>query len=450
MNDEQNNNGVVQTVGKAVNTVKNVKNGIKAVGKIRAVIVAISTLFSSFIASFPVFFVVVIVAAPFVIFMAFFNSPDENFGYINNGEECGFTISATSFSEEEYKNLVCSYASTHSKAMEFCTNADDIYDLSNAKGRNPELVIVRAVAEGYSPAYVSGSDTRRDGGLGNNFWGIGCTNKGGLAACEEYGSFLDGVDSFLNVIADYDSLIAMMSKYANIGDSWVAGDSSSGGCYYFEHMKEYYDDSPEAQESKANAQAACDAGGTGIPTTQYDQEAYTLYQVDAKMGGIREEIFGLKISEGIVCSSNDNDNDIEGDGIYTGTMTHPCPGMTRISSRFGPRKAPKPGASTYHEGIDLAAPEGTPVLAADGGTVIFAAFNGKAGNHIKIDHGNGLVTEYMHLHTMSVSKGVNVSKGQQIGGVGTTGNSTGNHLHFGVIKDGVKVNPENYINFGVK
>mgnify|MGYP000899394812 CR=1 FL=1 len=128
-----------------------------------------------------------------------------------------------------------------------------------------------------------------------------------------------------------------------------------------------------------------------------------------------------------------------------GTFTHPCPGYSRISSYFGYREQPLAGASTNHKGMDFAAPTGTPIYAAAGGTVVSAGYSGKAGNLIVINHGNGLSTYYMHCHKIYVRAGQKVSKGQNIAIVGTTGNSTGPHLHFQVMSGGVPVNPLKYL-----
>ena len=122
-----------------------------------------------------------------------------------------------------------------------------------------------------------------------------------------------------------------------------------------------------------------------------------------------------------------------------GQLTHPCPGSS-ISSTFGPRWG------TIHKGIDFAAPSGTPIYAADSGTVVTAGWSSSAGNWVVINHGNGLSTKYMHMvSTPYVSTGESVSRGQNIGAVGTTGNSTGNHLHFQVEIDGVAVDPAGYL-----
>lgn len=128
-----------------------------------------------------------------------------------------------------------------------------------------------------------------------------------------------------------------------------------------------------------------------------------------------------------------------------GTFTHPCPGYTYISSEFGWRAQPIPGASTNHKGMDFAAGTGTPIYAAASGTVTSASYSGNAGNLIVINHGNGLQTYYMHCNSMYVSAGQTVSKGQNIGTVGSTGNSSGPHLHFQVMLNGTPTNPRNYL-----
>ena len=120
-------------------------------------------------------------------------------------------------------------------------------------------------------------------------------------------------------------------------------------------------------------------------------------------------------------------------------------GAGRISSGFGGRKSPTAGASTYHKGVDLAALSGTPILAAGSGKVVIATYSSSAGNYIMISHGNRLYTVYMHCSRLAASAGKQVTKGQVIGYVGSTGISTGAHLHFGVTKNGNYVNPLNYI-----
>ena len=133
---------------------------------------------------------------------------------------------------------------------------------------------------------------------------------------------------------------------------------------------------------------------------------------------------------------------------YQGSATGfiwPCPAYTRISSYFGPRPQPVPGASTNHKGVDLAAPYGSAILASASGVVTTSTYSKSAGNYIVLAHGNGTSTVYMHASALLVSVGETVEQGEVIAKVGSTGYSSGNHLHFGVIKNGSYVNPLNYI-----
>lgn len=128
----------------------------------------------------------------------------------------------------------------------------------------------------------------------------------------------------------------------------------------------------------------------------------------------------------------------------SGKLSHPIPGAY-ITSGFGNRVAPTAGATSRHDGIDYGASTGTPVYASDSGTVITAQYNSARGNYIVINHGNGMQTWYQHLSAMYVSVGQTVSRGQNIGAVGSTGVVTGPHLHFEVHVNGTPVNPLNYL-----
>ena len=128
-----------------------------------------------------------------------------------------------------------------------------------------------------------------------------------------------------------------------------------------------------------------------------------------------------------------------------GMFKWPCPSYKRISDDYGNRIHPTLGIEKFHNGIDLAAPSGSPILAAYNGDVVAADYNASMGNYVMINHGDGLYTIYMHASALYVSKGQSVSKGEKIAAVGTTGRSTGNHLHFSVRKNGAYVSPWNYL-----
>ena len=138
----------------------------------------------------------------------------------------------------------------------------------------------------------------------------------------------------------------------------------------------------------------------------------------------------------------------------TGNFIWPVPSVHRISSPFGPRKAPAPGASTFHKGIDIpgGGVSGKSVVASDSGKVVIAktGYNGGRGNYIVIDHGNKKGTLYQHLQSFSVKVGQSVNQGQEIAKMGSTGVSTGPHLHFEIHEcfsntKGTPVNPQKYV-----
>lgn len=123
----------------------------------------------------------------------------------------------------------------------------------------------------------------------------------------------------------------------------------------------------------------------------------------------------------------------------------PCPSSSRITSAFGSRTSPTEGASTNHKGIDIGASTGSNILAAADGTVSIATYSYSAGNYIMLNHGGGVTTVYMHCSSLLVSPGETVKKGQVIAKVGSTGYSTGPHLHFGIRYNGSYVNPSSYV-----
>lgn len=130
----------------------------------------------------------------------------------------------------------------------------------------------------------------------------------------------------------------------------------------------------------------------------------------------------------------------------SGSLIWPCPSYTYISSEFGGRVSPITGEwQSGHKGLDIASGKGNPVIAAASGTVVKSYLSSSYGNYIVVSHGGGLMTAYAHLTRRMVSAGDSVAAGQQIGTVGSTGNSTGNHLHFEVYQNGTAVNPRNYV-----
>ena len=131
---------------------------------------------------------------------------------------------------------------------------------------------------------------------------------------------------------------------------------------------------------------------------------------------------------------------------YDGSgFANPAPKYTVITSEFGWRRDPFTGLKAYHNGIDMAADEGTPIVAAYTGIVGEASYNSSMGNYIYLEHGDGLRTIYLHASKLYVKKDDIVIKGEVIGAIGSTGRSTGPHLHFSVRLNGEYVSPWNYL-----
>ena len=131
------------------------------------------------------------------------------------------------------------------------------------------------------------------------------------------------------------------------------------------------------------------------------------------------------------------------------SLRWPCPASGRITSGYGNRKSPTAGASSNHKGIDISASTGSSIVAAAGATVSIATYSYSAGNYVVINHGNGLSTVYMHCSQLLVSAGDTVKAGQTIAKVGSTGYSTGPHLHFALSVNNVFVNPWTAVNDGI-
>ncbi len=128
-----------------------------------------------------------------------------------------------------------------------------------------------------------------------------------------------------------------------------------------------------------------------------------------------------------------------------GSFMWPATQGSSVSSYFGPRTSPTPGASTYHKGIDIPCPAGSDIVASAAGTVVISQYSSSAGYYIMIDHGNGISTVYMHNSQLLVSVGQSVEQGQVIAKAGSTGYSTNPHCHFGIMINGTYVNPLDYL-----
>ena len=162
---------------------------------------------------------------------------------------------------------------------------------------------------------------------------------------------------------------------------------------------------------------------------QLDEESAAAADIQAEIAKKQKQLEEQRKQQNIVISSE------------TGYLW-PLPGYYRLSSQFGYRIHPITGVAHSHTGIDIPASGGTSILAAKSGQVVTSAYHYSYGNYVVIDHGNGNSTLYAHMRSRAVSEGQMVTQGQVIGYVGTTGSSTGNHLHFEVRDNYTRVDPE--------
>lgn len=206
------------------------------------------------------------------------------------------------------------------------------------------------------------------------------------------------------------------------------------------------DEIANLKQEQENSKAELTSQKAALDKKQQEQKAYmkelesdaaayqkVIDQADAAMESLRRSLSGsLSTSSG-------------GRAYVGGEFTWPTPSCYYITSHFSPRrKNPVSGVYKRHTGTDIGAAYGASIVAANSGTVTLAGWNSGYGNCVVIDHGGGRATLYAHMSSIGVSKGQSVKKGQQIGLVGSTGNSTGPHLHFEILINGAAVDPMQY------
>lgn len=238
---------------------------------------------------------------------------------------------------------------------------------------------------------------------------------------------------------DYASLQSLQAKVQEEKQAVAALESAKKG-----ELNDVADDLTDAQTVAKAYEAEIQAQNEVIAQIQAAQKRAAEQQAAQQQAQAAEE------NQGATDAVGENQNTAQnttpsGNGQSTGSMMWPCPSSKRVTSDYGPRTSPTNGASSNHKGIDIGAAYGADIVAADGGTVLVATYSSSGGNYVIIDHGGGLCTVYMHASSLTVSAGQTVSKGQVIAKVGSTGISTGNHLHFGVTLNGVYVSPWGYV-----
>ena len=212
-----------------------------------------------------------------------------------------------------------------------------------------------------------------------------------------------------------------------------------------EEEKQVLDEAKVAQEKeKSSLQELMAEGEAQISSLNNDIDAKAAAQAEYE-AELAEQNEQIKMIEAAIAEERKKLANSQGKKYDGGKFCNPCPSVRRISSEYGTRTHPILGTQQFHNGIDMAAPAGSPILAAYDGTVSAAGSSSTMGNYAMINHGDGIYTIYMHATEMFVHQGQEVSRGQQIGTVGSTGRSTGPHLHFSVRVNGNYTSPWNYL-----
>lgn len=281
-----------------------------------------------------------------------------------------------------------------------------------------------------------------------------------VRAMEENGGYnilaiISKSDSFSDMLTAMDDVGEIMESDRQLEDAYIAARENT------ESVKADYEDTrAELEELKAQLKAEQEELEKDIEEAiqiildlendlenrqaEYDAIMAAEDAANATIDKLVAELEAQRAAEAAAAAAAAGGSSGGGSANASGSFLWPVASYVYVSSRFGLRVHPITGKTKNHTGIDIASNQGTAVYASDGGTVTLAGWNGGYGNCIMIDHGNGYVTLYGHLSSISVSVGQTVSQGATIGAVGSTGNSTGPHLHFEVLKNGTRIDPEQF------
>ena len=282
-----------------------------------------------------------------------------------------------------------------------------------------------------------------------------------VRAMEENGGYnilaiISKSDSFSDMLTAMDDVGEIMESDRQLEDAYIAARENT------ESVKADYEDTrAELEELKAQLKAEQEELEKDIEEAiqiildlendlenrqaEYDAIMAAEDAANATIDKLVAELEAQRAAEAAAAAAAaGGGSGGSGNANATGSFLWPVASYVYVSSRFGLRVHPITGETKSHTGIDIASNQGTAVYASDGGSVTLAGWNGGYGNCIMIDHGNGYVTLYGHLSSISVSVGQTVSQGATIGAVGSTGNSTGPHLHFEVLKNGTRIDPEQF------
>lgn len=276
-----------------------------------------------------------------------------------------------------------------------------------------------------------------------------------LLSSESFGDMLDNME-IISQIMEYDK--GVVGEYTEIRNSIQEMEQSLESDR--KQHKEYRDslkaekadlEADKADLSKMLAKVENDSAYAKKVSEQLEAEQQQINDEIAELSRKEAEAAAAAAAAKKQSSSSSSSSSSSGSSAQyssggSGSMIWPCPTYTYISSYFGGRVHPITGKwQGGHKGIDVASGKGNPVIAAASGTVVKSYLSSSYGNYVVISHGGGLMTAYAHMTKRMVSVGDTVAAGEQIGTVGSTGNSTGNHLHFEVYQNGSAVDPLDYV-----
>ncbi len=263
-----------------------------------------------------------------------------------------------------------------------------------------------------------------------------------------YIAILFKASSFTDLLSRLDTINSIMSKDKELEDAYIAAREHVEvvKAEYEAVLLEHEGTKVELEAKKAELEAQIEAASQMIKQLEEDIERYKKeYEENERAEAaldaqIKDALAEMERQRKEAEQSGTPGNFVNGSGTYI----WPTPGYSAGNRRFGWDIHPIFGDNRFHAGVDIGAPSGTPVLSIDAGTVAVAATNSSYGNYVVVSHGNGISSLYAHLSSMAVSAGTNVTQGQTVGYVGSTGWSTGPHLHFEIRVNGSAVDPMAY------
>lgn len=252
--------------------------------------------------------------------------------------------------------------------------------------------------------------------------------------------YKNGTVGFIDVLLDSNSFSEFLTNL-DLVEKIYSGDKE-----VLDELQDAYDEIDKKKKEVETLQAELNESKKlaeeemSTVETQKEKIAASNEETAKMIDALEEESARMSAELAKKASSADSSTSVSDNG--SGALGWPCRGT--ITSNYGPRICPYHGQE-FHSGIDIATSYGTPLHAAESGTVILAGWNGGYGNCVVIDHGGSMTTLYGHCASVAVSYGQRVSRGQTIAYLGSTGNSTGPHVHFEVRRGGSTLNPFNFL-----